>query len=272
MQHNPLLRVQRLRHLLLRRLLLVRLQLRRRELPRAPLLLARLRVRPLPLIQHRKQHRQRQNRELRLRGRHRQLVRCGPVYLQPLGRHLLHLRDSQRLAPLRGRRAHRWLIVRLQRQAPIDRPAERPRVNDLQEVLALLRELAKVGRRRVFDPRLRVKPVPAALRDKDVPAHRVPVDRHHVFHNARVAAAEDALGKVPSGPKDPAQAFRKPSQANLCMRANLLHRVDVRSLRSDMRKGSANFIQYDLAQGRVRDVRRRSSRSRRFNANHAQLR
>jgi hypothetical protein len=56
------------------------------------------------------------------------------------------------------------------------------------------------------------------------------------------------------------------------MRANLLHRVDVRSLRSDMRKGSANYIQYDLAQGWVRDVRRRSSRSRRFNANHAQLR
>lgn len=41
-------------------------------------------------------------------------------------------------------------------------------------------------------------------------------------------------------------------------------------MRSDMRKGNANCIQFDLAQVLVLDVRRRSNQLLLFNANRAQ--
>jgi hypothetical protein len=262
-RRNPRLHGQRLRHLLLlhpRRLPLVRLPLRQPELQRGQPLLARQLVRRLPLIQQRKQHLLRPNPELRLPAQRQQLVQCGLVWHPRLALQLLRLRDLQRLAALLDTLAHRQLIARPQRLGPIGLPAQRPRVNDIQQVLALLREQAKAARRRDFDPQLRGKPALEALRDPP-----------HVSHNAQVAVVEDVRAKAPSEPKDPAQAFRKPSQASLYTRASLLHRADVRSSRSVTRKGSANSIPYDLAQEQARVVRRRSSQLRQFKENRAQL-
>src|SRR6202034_4692019 len=133
---------------------------------------------------------------------------------------------------------------------------------DIRHVLELLLEQDKVARHRAFDLRLlgklvRVQPAPA--------------DLHHAFRSAQAVAAEVVLGKALLAPRDRAQVFRKRRPASLCMRASLPHRAGVRLSRSATQRESANFIRYDLAQGLARDVRRRSSRLLRFNANHARL-
>lgn len=185
LRRHPLLHVQRPPLRQPRRLALVRLRLRRRELQHAQLVQARLQVRQLPLMQHRKQHLQRRNPESRPPAHHQQLGHCGLVWSPQLALHLLQLRDLQRRALLLDRLAHRQFIALPQRLAPIGRPVHSLRVNDIQQVLALLREQAKVARRRDFDRQLR-----------GVPAHRVLGDRHHVFHNAQAAAAEDVRAKA----------------------------------------------------------------------------
>lgn len=168
--------------------------MRQRELQRAQLALALLQVRRVPLIRQRKQRLPRRNPELR---RHQQLVQCDLVWQQRLALHLLRLRDLQRPALLLDRLAHRQLIDLRPHPARTGRLAHHPPLNDIQQVLALLREQGKVGRRRDFDRRLPGKLVLEVLRDQGVQAHHVPADRPHVFHNAQVAVAEVVLGKVP---------------------------------------------------------------------------
>jgi len=137
-------------------------------------------------------------------------------------------RGLQLPALLLDRRARRQLIVRPHRLTRIGRRAPHLRVNEFQQVLEHLLEQPKVARHRDFDRPLPDRLVRAALQDKGVRARRAPAGRHPAFHNARAAALEVVLGKVRLVRKDPEPAFRKPSRASLCMRANLPRRVGAR--------------------------------------------
>jgi hypothetical protein len=112
--------------------------------------------------------------------------------------------------------------------------------------------------------------VPAALQDKAVRVLRVPVDRHRASRSARAVVAEVVPGKVRWELNGRAQAYQKPSQANLCMHESLPYRVGVRLSRNVTPRGNASFIPCGLGQAPALDVPPKLNQSLRFNANHAQ--